>query len=75
MLEHERNNVAVVHLQCHCMGEHLSKNVDPPSTSLSSEGQSNAEGSEALDRPMASGVLGRDPGQSLRCILETPSIG
>ena len=37
----------MVHLQCHNMGEHLTDDVDPLSRSLSSEGWSNAEGSEA----------------------------
>ena len=71
MLEHERSVVADV-TACSSTSP---KKVDPLSRSLSSAGQSYAKGSEAQDRPMASGVLGRDPGQSPQCIPETHSIG
>ena len=75
MPEHAGCLAPVVHSERYGTGEHFSTNVDTFFSSLSPEGPAHAESSVTASGPMASGVLGRDAGQSPQCLFETFSLG
>ena len=75
MPEHAGCLAPVVHSERYGTGEHFSTNVDTLLRSLSPEGPAHAESSVTASGPMASGVLGRDAGQSPQCLFETFSLG